>query len=255
MKWSTRALATPGENLCKIVDGAASVGESFATISNYYDKGRGTHRGIMHFHGRGGTANLFSPLLWDVYEFVHLKLADQGYRIIGHDCGGTDSWGNLVSINRSKSIMDLLSPQLQDTMWYVIGYSMGGGAACNFMRVWKDRVAGASLFNPAVNVDWMHAGGTYTAGIDAAYAAQGGWTASKNNHDPAIFGAQLVGKKIFAYTGSQDVTVPSATITPALALMGAYVTVRPDWTHTNLWATNFPIDELLQQIEGADWTP
>lgn len=132
----------------------------------------GEGKGIICLHGRGGTCLQFAP--FGVRDFAPgyfaQLLAMEGYRVLAIDDMGGSAWGNVDALARIDDAYAYLMAQgATPGEIGLMGWSMGGMAALNWIARNKVKVGGAYLWCPATNLDYFHASPTYAAEINAAY--------------------------------------------------------------------------------------
>jgi dienelactone hydrolase len=166
--------------------------------------------GIICLHGRGGTclqyvahtARDFAPG-WGAY-----LLAREGYRVLAIDDMGGAAWGNQTSTDRINDAIAYLQSTggAKAGKVGIMGWSMGGIAALNWLDQNPVKHACSWLWCPATDLDYFHNNATYTAEIDAAYPT---YATSSVGQSPAATPANYrnVGP-IKIVHASDDTTIP-----------------------------------------------
>lgn len=124
---------------------------------------------ILYFHCRGGSAS--ANVFFTEVEFKALskKITQRGY-IVAIPEYGTDSWFNEAGENITLKMLDFLNKELNIApKHYVIGSSMGGGAALVFAAKHKEKVkAVCDIFGVTDYVRFYNEG-RYQDSISKAY--------------------------------------------------------------------------------------
>lgn len=129
-------------------------------------------KAIIATHGHGADATLYVPGNFIANHFQYL--ADQGYWVLAVDGGGPASWFNQASEDALTGAYNyLMGLGMSSSRVGLMGWSMGGGVALNWLKANPTKAAGAFLWAPATNLGYFYGGGN--AEIDAAYAAYGGY--------------------------------------------------------------------------------
>lgn len=189
-------------------------------------------RGIIGFHGHGAGASQFDQ--GQGMGKHPAALANAGFAVLAHDTPLSGlAWNNGASSDaETVSAMGAAKyayNQLKDVVGVagtkvgVIGWSMGGGMALQFIKQNPTLVACAWLFSPMTDLDFYHATAGYTPAYDAegitpnaAYAAEID-TAYGGNYAVNAVGHKIrdeyatwagLGIKIMIDQTSDDPTVP-----------------------------------------------
>ncbi len=133
----------------------------------------GDRRAIIVLHGHGASATQ-----WTVGNFVSddaQALADAGYYVFAIDGGGTATWNADAATGAAGAITGAygwLVAQGYNAKVGLMGWSMGGGNALQWIKNNPTLVSGALLWAPMSDLAYFHANGTagQIAEIDTAYA-------------------------------------------------------------------------------------
>lgn len=224
---------------------------------------------ILGLHGHGGSAFTFMPsgdVNYQAPGYHARNLVEAGFAFLSVDDGGASAWGDAAALARIDDAIAWAHAQGYKTDKIgLMGYSMGGLAALNWIKRNAAKVAGAWLWAPATDLDFFNgtAGyvpayanpnnapqGAYSAEIQADYNPYGAGSAGFRIHDePASFRGIA---PIKIAQADDDATVPPAQNTSFVANVNdPLVTFREiaNGGHTGLFA-GVPAAEVVQFYEG-----
>lgn len=206
-------------------------GNTSMVYSRLKAKFDGTEPLILIIPGHGST-----PAIWDQgSEFgVHFAaLAEAGYICLVVD--QPELWSNDARMTELSAAVAYGQGTLGAKAGKigVFGHSLGGGDSLNFIKRNLSIIAGAYLFCPATDYDYLYGQG-YGAEMDAAYG--GSFATNKAGHVPLTDAAALRGGgvPIKILQGDADTTVlPSQTAAYVAAVNDPLVTERilPNGNH------------------------
>jgi pimeloyl-ACP methyl ester carboxylesterase len=170
---------------------------------------------IISLHGRGGNASQMNA---DPYTGHFIRpLAEAGYPVLSLDAGGGFVWGNqttLDAINLGWAYAKSILPCRTDK-FILLGFSMGGLTALNYVKNYTSNVLGALTLLPAVDLVAEHdSGNGWITEIETAYGGSGSWLANSANYDPwrsgasdvALFGSTIPIKMWYASNDTAALT-------------------------------------------------
>lgn len=195
--------------------------------------------GIVALHGRTGDCLQYAPYAnkLSIGYFADL-LAREGFRVLAiDDMGGTD-WGSQDSTARINDAVTYLQGAggAKAGKVGIMGWSMGGIAALNWIDQNVAKHACSWLWCPCSDLEWARAQPAWTAEVDAAYAAEG----TRAGNSPVASPANYRGAgRIHLRHAQDDATIPvqqsrdfvAAVNDPLVTLAEA-----PNGGHSNLFA-------------------
>lgn len=203
--------------------------------SDGYDRGQGL-RGIIAIHGRGATSTVWTP-----GNFVgdHAKyLAIGGNLVLSIDAGGPATWANDASMTAVSSAFTYLTTTLgcMTDKVCLLGWSMGGLVALNWLKRNPSKVKNIVMFAPALDMDYFYDNNaTYASEINTAYGGTGHSQYAGHNPQQDVASYTGLGAKVHIYQGTADATVP-----PSQA--STFITAVNDGNY------------ILHSVSGADHT-
>jgi alpha-beta hydrolase superfamily lysophospholipase len=196
--------------------GAYSAGESSVLTEPKRAKRDGSSVGVIAVHGHGGTSLQFQSAGSGSGGFT-LALALAGFTVLSIDAGGPTPWADdaemtdlTAAYNYLLNTIHVASPKV-----CVLGWSMGGLAALNWVKRNPTLVKAACVFAPATDLAYFHdtsvGKATYAPEIEADYGGSAGWAAGIVGHAPIGEPANYRGlPPVRIYHGDADTTVPLA---------------------------------------------
>lgn len=166
-------------------------------------------KAIITLHGHGGTFSQMMPF-WAGGDHTRV-LVEAGYQVFCIDAGGQFTWDNDTAMAAITAAYNyLLANGMLGTKVGVIGWSMGGGNALQWIKLNSAKVSGALLWAPMTDLDYFcYPGGVATAEGDAAYG--GNYAVNSAGHKIANELTTWKDKcPIKIYHGQSDSTVPYA---------------------------------------------
>ena len=219
----------------------------------------GTERACLFFHGHGADALTWRMNTTGAGKFS-TELAERGWVSIADDFAGGTPWANDANMTDIDAVYNFAVGNSTPFYPYcstkvdVVGWSMGGLEALNWIKRNPAKVNRAVLWCPATELDYFHNTApnkaTYAPEIDAAYPGGAAtWAGHEPNKEPTAYRGL---PPIRIYHGDADTTVPlaqsqgfaSAVNDPNLALH-----VVPGGTHTNLFGL-VSVDEVADFLRG-----
>lgn len=141
-----------------------------------------TKRVIIGCHGYGGSAWSYGP---NQPPAAHVNaLAAAGYTFIGVDHARINSWGDPDSMRALDDAYTWVTTTLgySNTKVGLMGWSMGGLAALNWLKRNPSKVSCAWLWAPATDLRFYRdASGSYTPTYSTAGITQGAYTTEINS--------------------------------------------------------------------------
>lgn len=171
-------------------------------------RGTTNYHGVIACHGHGASAVVFQP---GTFVSAHVEaLARARHSVLSVDAAGPTAWANDTAMAALDDAYTYLRGLGAPVKVGLIGWSMGGLTALNWLKRNPAKVDRVTLWAPAVNLAYHYP--LDTAEINAAY---GGVTAAQfAGHDPqadALLGAYTgLGATVDIYHGALDVAVPIA---------------------------------------------
>lgn len=217
-----------------------------------FDRDQGL-RGIIAIHGHGASATVWTP-----GNFVGdhaLYLAKGGNLVLSIDAAGPATWANDACMSAIDSAFTYLTTTLgclSDKVG-VMGWSMGGLAAMNWLKRNPSKVTKVVVWAPGLNIDYFYDNNpTSKTEIDAAYGGSG--HAQYAGHNPQDDAASYsgLGVPVHIYQGTADSTVPPSQATAFIAAVNDSNYVLHSKTGAG-HATIFnyvPVTETLRNLAG-----
>lgn len=246
-------------------------GENHYLAHSRTEKRNGTSHGVIVLHGHNGNAfqNTVAPSGFGAHVQA---LADAGCLVLAVDAGGGVSFGNAATMTAITSAYTwLTSPTgggAKTGKVGLFGWSMGGGAALNWLKRNPTLVAGTWLWAPNTDLDFFHATGGYTPSYATGGISLGAYTAEIDTAFGGSYAANAVGYKIrdeyTTWTGkgpiriahaNNDSTIPIAASTAFVTgAADALVTSRAVTTgdHTGVM-DQVPTSEPIKFFSTANW--
>lgn len=226
---------------------ATSPNEGQLLVRHEATKMDGTVPAILCCHSHNDTLDQFTPGVpteadpgWHIW-----MLAQAGYIVLAVEAAGIAPWSNQAAMDRINDAYDYAMVQgAKPGKVGVMGYSMGGLTALNWIKRNAAKVAAAWLWAPVTDLDWARTQGTWGTEITAAYPSG---SAGFNVHDEPQSWRGL-GIPIRAAHADDDTLVPSSlTDTFVAAVNDPLVTKRPVATgaHVDLFR-QVPESETVQ---------
>lgn len=227
--------------------GIYAASENHALINYRGAKRDGSRYGVIYCHSHNN--DIGEALVPGYVEPLLSRLAELGVLVVAATLGGASAWGNSTAKARVADAATFLAAQgAKSGKVGLVGFSMGGPTACNYMRQDTSKVAGALLIDPAVNMNRLHdsdiSGGQ--AEIEAAYGGAAAWTAAKAASDPQTNAAAHAGPPMHCYWDTGDTIITDADVTNFVAGVGATA------TKTNK-TSGFGHDPRSVPTSEADW--
>lgn len=152
-------------------------------------------RAVLSCPGAGGDASHVRQLAdYATWNALTRRLAADRW-VVGHDAGGSTSWGNDASIaaNVAARAWVLANRPAPAGPVHVIGGSMGGLAALNYAKAHPSQVASVVLILPVIDPAFVKAGNVLALGpgVDAAYGGSYVDADRRADHNPAFYAADL----------------------------------------------------------------
>ena len=194
---------------------------------------------IIFFHGRGGNT-IQNNFLVEEFSTFRRKVASRGY-IVALPGYGNDCWMNARGEAISLEMIEFLKKRLSidPKRFYVMGCSMGGGAALTFSMRHKEMVAAVCDIFGVTDFIRFYNEGFYNKSISGAYGASPAENPRIYRERSAIYHINdLKQLPLLIIHGSKDRVVPiwnSKTLYEKLKVAGAKVelVVVPGIGHTN----------------------
>lgn len=175
---------------------------------------------IIALHGHGGGAVQYQP--GGVIPAVAEALANAGYIFLSIDTGSA-SWASDAAMTAITDAVNWVASKVKVGKIGVMGYSMNGLGALNWIKRNPTKVAAAWLWNPLLDLDWARSTVGYSPPEGGASANVAGWTTEidaaygndyatngpghKVMDEPASY---RLGIPIKVSSSSDDATVPIA---------------------------------------------
>lgn len=234
----------------------------------------GTRKGILCFHGHGGTCDQFDPngpssSLGPGYHAW--QLAEAGFLVGAIDDAGGTAWSDQSAMDRATDGYSWLgSVGARSGKVGLVGWSMGGLTVLNWIKRNPTLVAGAWLWAPCSDLDWANSTSGYTPAYGGSVANNGTWSteiqADYNPYASASNGFRVrdeyaswqgLGVPIKVCHASDDTTVPVAQSQTGFVpgVNDSSVTLRspvPTGNHSGLFGS-VPASEVLAFFEGLSW--
>ncbi len=178
--------------------------------SGKFNRGQGL-RGVIAIHGHGATSTVWTP-----GNFIGdhaLYLAKGGCLVLSIDAGGTAAWANDAAMTAVDNAFTYLTTTLgcMTDKVCLLGWSMGGLTALNWLKRNPSKVKSIVTFAPAFNMDYFYDNnGTSKTEIDTAYGGTGHAQYAGHNPQADVVSYNGLGVKVHIYQGTADTTVPPA---------------------------------------------
>ena len=180
---------------------------------------------VIYHHGYGETCS--GPVTEAIAEkrALFLALTGAGY-IVAASNAHLNNWGNDASQADYLELYTFLHTCYNITKVIYVGQSMGGLSSLLMVASGAIPVVGFAGIYPACNLADVYSNATFTASINTAYSISGDYATKTAGHDPVLIaGASFTGKRMRFYASPDDVTVPAATNSTAMAaVVAAYAT-------------------------------
>jgi dienelactone hydrolase len=159
-------------------------------------KGAGL-RGIIVCHGHGGNA--LQAQQGEGFWTHPSVLADAGYAVMAVDEGATSWMDDACMTAITAAYNDLVSTVgITGTKVGLMGWSMGGGSALNWVKRNPTLAAAVWLWSPLTDLDWVHGTGGYTpAYATGGLTPAGGWATEIDTAYGGNYAANAPGHKVY----------------------------------------------------------
>lgn len=189
---------------------ASAPSEGQLVVRHKYTPLDGTHPAILCLHSHNAVLDQFTPgVHTDADPGGHVwMLAQAGYILVAGELGGISPWFNATEMARIDELYSYaLSIGAKSGKVGIMGYSMGGGAALNWIKRNVAKVSAAWLWSPVTDLDWARtAQASWGTEIAADYPSG---SAGYNIHDePASW--RGIGIPIEIAHATDDTVVPSS---------------------------------------------
>jgi len=187
--------------------GFSAANPSFASILMYekthvFDQSRPL---IIGLHGHGGNALQFMP--GGTIPNFPAALVEAGYIFLSIDTGPT-SWATDAAMNVITDAANWAASKVKTGKLGLMGYSMNGAGALNWLKRNPTKVACAWLWNPLLDLDWAHSTAGYTPPEGGTVANVSGWTTELDAAYGGNFAVNAVGHKIMSDLSSYRLGIP-----------------------------------------------
>lgn len=127
-----------------------------------FDGARTTFKGVIFaLHGRSLTAGTWGPITYGTaYEHVR-ALIKAGYVVVAVDAAGPFAWSSPTAMTVIETARVIALARFGGTKIGLLGFSMGGQTALNYMKRHPTLVSGAYLFSPVTDLSFMYAPSGY----------------------------------------------------------------------------------------------
>lgn len=211
----------------------------------------GTAPAILCCHSHNATLDQYTPGVpsdadpgWHVW-----MLAQAGYVVLAVEAAGIAPWSNAAAMARIDDAYTYAMAQgARPGKVGVMGYSMGGLTALNWIKRNAGKVDRAWLWAPVTDLDWARTQGAWGAEINAAYPSG---SAGFNVHDEPQSWRGLC--PITLAHAADDTLVPSSQTDAFVAAVNdPLVTKRPvaSGGHVDLFH-NVPEAETVRFFRGV----
>jgi pimeloyl-ACP methyl ester carboxylesterase len=155
--------------------GLYAAGESQYLLRDRSTPINNTRRGVICLHGHGADSTVFMPGAPGASSIPgnHARaLAEAGFIVMSIDAGGKYTWASDACMSSMTSAYNWLTTTggAKPDKVGLIGWSMGGLSALNWMKRNSSLVSGVELFAPATELDYFY-NGSYRDEVDFAYSA------------------------------------------------------------------------------------
>ena len=140
--------------------------EAFIQLPDHYSADK-AYPLILFFHGRGADAR---QILLDDFKLFLSKARQRGYILVAPSCG-SDSWMNIQAETLSVHLLKFLNSHLSldQNKLYVMGMSMGGGAALTFTAHHSKKVSAVCDLIGVTDFIRFYKEGNYNQSIAGAF--------------------------------------------------------------------------------------
>lgn len=203
---------------------------------------------VIYHHGMTETCS--GPITENIAEkrALFLALTGAGYIVAASNAHG-NNWGNDASQADYLELYTYLRTCYNITKVMFIGQSMGGLSALLMFASGAIPVTGFAGIYPVCNLADVYSNAGFTGSINAAYGISGDYAAKTAGHDPVLIaGTSFAGKRMRFYASPNDVTVPAATNSTAMAAIVADYATESDvveCTGVHGDASHFQSEDLL----------
>jgi alpha-beta hydrolase superfamily lysophospholipase len=237
----------------------AGTGDTLIAAPKYGLRKNASERALLTFHGHGADAYTWRPGVIGSGN-VARRLAELGWVIVSDDFGGVTPWANDAALADADVVhgfatgsSTIHAPNCQPVV-DIMGWSMGGLTALNWIKRNAAKVHRAVLWAPATHITTFHdTNSGYATEIEADYGGAAAWAASIVGHEPSSEPANYRGlPPIRIYQGDADPTVPLAqtqSFVDAVNDPNLAIHVLPGGTHTNLFGLVNP-DDIAEFLWG-----
>lgn len=210
-------------------------------------------RVILALHGSGGDALQFNL---NQNPGGHVQaLADAGFYVVSIDAGGSTTWGNDTAMQAITDAYNYAIASLgSGAKVGILGWSMGGMNALNWLKRNPAKVSRMLLGAPASDLGAEHADATFTAAIDTAYANN--YAVNSVGHDPILEPVTFRGlARTKIYHAQDDATI---AVTRSRAFVAAVADPAIDLVetavggHLGVWSP-YPTADTVAYFQAAAW--
>ena len=180
--------------------------EAFIQMPDHYNPDK-VYPLILFFHGRGGDAH---QILLDDFKLFLSKARQRGYILVAPSCG-SDSWMNIQAETLSVDLLKFLNSHLSldQNKLYVMGMSMGGGAALTFTAHHSKKVSAVCDLIGVTDFIRFYKEGNYNQSIAGAFGDSPDQCPQMYRQRSAVYNIQqLKTVPILIIHGDQDRVVP-----------------------------------------------
>lgn len=222
----------------------------------------GTRRGVLCFHGHAGDCGQYQPASTSLGAHVEALVDYLDVVVLAIDDAGGAAWSDQTAMDRATDGYTYLTARAKSPKILVVGWSMGGLTALNWIKRNPTLVAAAWLWAPCSDLDWANSTAAYSPAYGGTVANNAGWTTEIGAAFPSYSSSSVgfrvrdeyaswrgLGIPIKVCHASDDATIPPAQSTAFVAgVNDAQVTSRspaPTGDHTGLFS-NVPVQESVQ---------
>jgi pimeloyl-ACP methyl ester carboxylesterase len=196
--------------------GIYAVSEGQYLVVNKDTPRDGTRRGVLCLHGHGADATVFTPGAQSNTFAVgnHARtLAEAGFIVLSIDAGGPAPWSNDPSMTAITAAHTWLTGAggAKAGIVGLVGWSMGGLNALNWVKRNPTLVSGVELFAPASDLDYFHGLANFQTEIDIAYSGQTTSTSGSGTVNGTPSTVNVGSTSGFGATGQFGIGVPNTT--------------------------------------------
>lgn len=231
----------------------AGAGDTLVATAKYGLRKNKSERALETFHGHGADAYTWRPHTMGPGRQTRV-LAEYGWVVVSDDFGGTTPWSNDAALADADVVYGFatgaatqFAPNCMDVI-DIMGWSMGGLTALNWIRRNASKIHRAVLWAPATQIAYFHGQNSgYATEIEADYGGAANWQANLAGHEPLADAALFrdLGVPIRIYHGDGDPTVPlqhSIDFVDAVDSPDVQLHVLAGGNHTNLFGLIDPDD-------------